>query len=410
MPRKPPFAPGRSTEPVTPEQRWQIAVIHSETASGLALGIAGFAAMLWANSPWHASYASLWHLPLSVPGAANAVGDLRSWVNDALMTLFFLVVGEELGREWREGDLRSLRSALFPLIGALGGMVGAAAVYLLAAAGAHQARGWGVPMATDIAFALSALALLGRAAPAGLRLFLLALAIADDVGSIISLAAFYSSHIAIVWLAGAMLLYAATAAMRRWVTAATPYLLAAVGLWIMLARAGVEPALAGAAIGFLMPARDGRSRFWSVSHLLSRFAVLPIFALANAGFAVQANLLSTRDGAANVLAGVAAGRVFGKLAGVLLFCWIAERLGLARRPRDVSWLQMAGGAAIAGVGFTVPLLFADAAFAGHADALHSAIAGLYLGSIAAFATGAAILLLAARQRSAPARNPVPRTE
>lgn len=378
--------------------------MRNEAAAGFALSIAALAAMLWSNSPWHATYESFWRLPVDVPGAAGAVTSLRGFVNQGLMTLFFLVVGEELGRERREGDLRSLRNALFPLLGALGGMVGAAAVYLAATAGAHQAKGWGVPMATDIAFALGALALLGRSVPAGLRLFLLALAIADDVGSIIVLAAFYSSHIAIGWLAGAVLLCGAAATMRRWVTAATPYLLTAAGLWIMLARAGVEPALAGVAAGLLMPPRTGRTRLWSASHLTSNFAILPLFALANAGFTLGPGLLTTYHGAANVLVGVAAARVVGKLAGILVLCWVAERLGIARRPGDVTWLQMAGGAAIAGVGFTVPLLFARAAFAGHPAVLDSATAGLYAGSIAAFMIGAAILVAAGRRRRVPSRR------
>ncbi len=399
MPPKLPINP--MSDPISdpPDERRWTSLIHNEAAGGLALALAALAAMFLANSPWHSSYASFWRFPVNVAGLNGSVTDLRGWVDQGLMTLFFLVVGEELGREWREGDFKHMRNALFPLIGALGGMVGAATIYLATTIGTDQAKGWGVPMATDIAFTLGALALLGRAVPSGLRMFLLALAIADDMGSIIMLAAFYPAHIDAIPLIAAFVLIAATALMRRWVSVTAPYLLAGAALWFLLARAGIEAALAGAAVGFLMPAGKRSDRLWSGLHFTSSFAVLPIFGLANAGFAIQAGLLSSRNGAAGVFAGIAAARVAGKLGGILLFCWLAVRLHAAHRPTGVSWLQIAGGSAIAGVGFTVPLLFARAAFAGHPVALNASKAGLYVGSLAAFLTGAAILLLAAKMRN-----------
>jgi NhaA family Na+:H+ antiporter len=398
-------------------------------------------ALAWANSPWRAAYDALWETPLAVRLGRFAIeADLRHWVDDGLMTLFFLVVGLEIKRELVAGELASWRRAALPVLAAAGGMAVPAAIYAAVNAGGPGAPGWGVPMATDIAFALGVLALLGPRVPSSLKVFLLTLAVVDDLGSIAVVALFYSRGVELGTLALAAGLLVVVAALVR---AGVWWLPLHVGLglavWLTMWHSGVSPALAGVAMGLLTPARptappevardvggalagqladdphpprlremlrEARGtvplaeRLAHDLHPVSAFLVVPLFALANAGISLERGALAGA-GAGAVLGGVVAGRVVGKLAGIAAATWLAVRLGLADRPEGASWAQLAGVATVAGIGFTVPLFVADLAFP---DGRFQAPVkvGLLAASVIAGAAGALVLWLAGRGRRARA--------
>jgi NhaA family Na+:H+ antiporter len=309
-------------------------------------------------------------------------------------------------------------------------MVGAAVVYVAVNHSPPGSRGWGIPMATDIAFALGALALLGRRVPGGLRLFLLTLAVADDIGSVVVLAAFYSSKLDVWPLVGAVLVVALlVVARRRWTGVAWPYLAGGVVLWALMAAAGVEPALAGVVVGVLIPSgmaaaprdpdgtagtprlpsgmaaapRDPADRVESMLAPVSAFVVLPLFALANAGVTIESTMLA-HPGATGVFVGIVLARLVGKMAGIALTCLLVVRLGVGRLPAGVTWGHMAGGAAVAGIGFTVPLLFAEQAFVGRPILVAASQAGLLAGSVSAFVVGALVLVVVDRRGQGRARG------
>jgi NhaA family Na+:H+ antiporter len=373
--------------------------LREETAGGAVLIAAAALALGWANSPWRDAYHALWQTVLEVRlGRFGLGGDLRQWVNEGLMALFFLIVGLEIKRELVDGELRSWRQAALPVIAAAGGMLVPAAIYAALNARGPGAAGWGVPMATDIAFALGVLALLGSRVPPVLKLFLLALAIVDDLGSILVVALFYSSELRPVALAVAAGLVLAVLGLRRARIAwSVPYVAAGVGLWLALHAAGVNAALAGVAMGLLAPARpftvpealhdrshalvedpgpaplrdmlrEARGTVSTVErlehdlHPLTAFVVVPLFALANAGVTLHTADLGSAGAA--VLAGVVAGRVVGKPVGILLALWLAVRLRLSSPLPGVTPRHLVGVGTVAGIGFTVPLFVADLAFPG----------------------------------------------
>jgi len=413
--------------------------LREEAAGGIVLMAAAAVALAWANSPWRAAYAALWETRVAFQlGRLTLETDLRHWVNEGLMTLFFLVVGLEIKRELVVGELRTWRGAALPVVAAAAGMAVPAALYAAVNAGGPGAAGWGVPMATDIAFALGVLALLGPRVPAALKVFLLTLAVVDDLGSILVVALFYSQGVSLAALAVAAGLLLLVAGLRR---ARVWWLPVHVGLgmalWLALWRSGVSPALAGVAMGLLTPARPTtppevvrdrgpvlaqeladdprppplremlREARGTVSlaerlahdlHPLTAFVVVPLFALANAGVTVDRDALAGA-GAGAVLAGILLGRVVGKLAGITAAVWLAVRLGLATTPGDASWRQVAGVATVAGIGFTVPLFVAGLAFpTGRFDA--AVKLGLLLASVLAGAGGALVLLAGGSNRRA----------
>jgi NhaA family Na+:H+ antiporter len=341
-------------------------------------------------------------------------------VDNGLMTIFFLAVGLEIGREVAEGSLRDRRNALLPVVAAGGGMAGAALVYLatltVLPSHANTARGWGIPMATDVAFTLGAIALLGRRVPQPLRVFVLALAVADDIGSVVVLALVASTKIHLAWLAGAVAVLGLTLLLRRklhhswW-----PYLVAALAAWYLFARAGIEPTLAGAFIGILVPvagaARAGQSLERPV-HMVSSYVVLPLFVVANAGVVVTGAVWHT-SGATSVVSAVITARILGKLLGITLAVALVVRLGVCGLPENTTWRHMIGVSVLCGMGITVPLLFAHAVF-GHAPILFSgAQVGLLLGTLGAALVGSAVLCsvrprpAATKPAPTPARATVP---
>jgi len=394
-------------------QRTLRGLVRAQSAGGMALVVATAVALAWANGPWQHSYDEVWGRPARLWLVGGAVPDVRAWIDQGLLTVFFLVAGLEIGRERVAGGLRSVRRAALPVLGAAGGMVGTAAVYVLAVHGGPGARGWGVPMATDIAFSLGALAVLGEAVPEGLRLFLLTLAIADDVGSVVVLAVGYATTVHVLPLLGAVAVVLAVAACRRWLAHPAWYALATAGSWVLLALAGIEPPLAGAFVGVLVPmtgrtgaARPPGLRLEARLAPVSAFAVLPLFALANAGVTVRAGLLGS-TGALAVFLAVVVARVAGKTLGITGTAVLSARARVGRLPPDTGWAQLVGGSAMAAVGFTVPLLFANVAFGDRPDLLSATKAALVVASVVAFAIGAPVLAAAWRF---PRRSASPRAQ
>ena len=369
-------------------------------------------ALAWANSPWGPSYESLWstRLDLGVEGW-HLPQDLRHWVNDALMALFFFVVGVEIKRELVAGELRDRRAAALPVAAAVGGMLVPALVYLAFNAGAETARGWGVPTATDIAFAVGVLAVAGAGVPSSLKVSLLALAIVDDIGAILLIALFYSG--ALSWPAavmGAALLGAMALLRKREVTRIPVYLLLGLGVWLATFRSGLHSTVAAVAVGLLAPATPpgGESADLSASHSTATrlldalhpwtsFVVIPLFALANAGVALSGDALGAAW-TSSVTIGIVVGLVLGKPAGILVGAWAGGKLGAAGLPEDATPSQAVGVASVAGIGFTVSLFMANLAFRTSAQ-VDEAKVGILAGSIVAGLVGAAVLRL-------PRRRPV----
>ncbi|CAA9272329.1 MAG: Na+/H+ antiporter NhaA type [uncultured Acidimicrobiales bacterium] len=376
--------------------------LETEASGGILLLAAALIALVWANSPWSASYQSLWHTDVRLNfGRYVLQGDLHHWVNDALMVVFFFVVGLEIKRELVEGKLRDPRTAAMPAIAALGGMVVPAALYILVTAGGEGSRGWGIPMATDIAFAVGVVALLGRRVPASLKLFLLTLAIVDDIGAIIVIGAFYSTDIQPQFFgAAAALIIVILLLSRSGVVWLAPYVVLGAALWLVTYASGVHATIAGVVLGLLTPARNmvpsSVARQWAadlddeptadeldamtrlarhsqspaerIAHVLhpwSSFLIVPIFALANAGVQIKSDSFDG-PGAAAVTGGVMLGLVAGKTLGITGAAWLATRLGIARLPEGANWGMMAAIACIAGIGFTVSLFVAELAFEGGA--------------------------------------------
>ena len=382
-----------------------VARLGADATAGVLLVVAALAGVTWASAA-PGSYAGVW-----VAGTVRRLGVLAvpggplGWVNDGGMALFLLVVGLELSRELRYGDLRSPRAAAVPVAAALGGMAGAGLAYVAVAHGGPPLAGYGVPMATDAAFAVGTLSLFGRRIPLGLRMFVLALAVADDLGSLAVLVLGYSERLdpARVAVAGAALLVGVAA--RRFCVA-HPALVAALGIvcWLALEGSGVEPALAGVLAGALVASSpDGSpTRLETALRPVVNGAVLPAFALANAGVAI--GTVSLGHGAGTVLGAILAARVVGKAAGITLAAVAAARLLGQRLPGGVGLRTLTGVAALCGVGFTVPLLVANRAFGGHPGLLAATRLGLLGGSLVALAAGAGLLLVGRRRAGSSERR------
>jgi Na+:H+ antiporter, NhaA family len=422
--------------------------LQTEVSSGVVLLAAALVALLWANSPWHASYEAFWGTTLRLEAGPIVVReDLRGWVNEGLLTLFLFVVGLELKRELTTGELRDARAVALPAVAALGGMLAPAAIYLLLNAGDASIRGWGIPIATDIAFALAILSLGARRAPRGPKAFLLTLAIVDDIGAIVVIATFYAGTLewAAIAVAGAGL--GAIVALQRIQVRFTPlYVALGVAVWAATFHSGVHATIAGVALGLLTPAvpfqrpaavsreahrvadqtvddpepPDADSPQWlrlaslsreavsplarleALLHPWTSFVIVPLFALANAGVFLEAEALGDAVTSPIVL-GIAFGLVVGKVLGITLVAWGATRIGLARLPDGVGWFEVLGVASVAGIGFTVSLFVAGLAF-GEGERLDAAKLGVLGASLLAGVLGAALLSAGRRRKRAGTRG------
>lgn len=380
-----------------------------EAAGGVVLGITALVALTWANTPWHGLYAALLDIPVTVQiGGLGLHKPLLLWINDALMAIFFLLVGLEIKREVIEGELSSVRQAALPCVAAFGGMLGPALVYAAINWSDPVAlRGWAIPAATDIAFALGVLALLGTRAPSSLKIFLLALAIIDDLGAIVIIALFYTEDLSLLSMGLAATGLAVLIALNlAGVKRVTPYALVGIFLWVCVLKSGVHATLAGVALGFAVPLRgrgkEGPSPLKQLEHALHpwvTFGILPVFAFANAGVSLTG--LSPSSLLEPVPLGIALGLFAGKQIGVLGSTWIAVRLGLGQLPSQATWLQFYGLALLTGIGFTMSLFIGTLAFGTPEYAVAVRI-GVLTGSIVCGVGGYLVLRLASN-------TPRPRT-
>jgi NhaA family Na+:H+ antiporter len=404
--------------------------LHIEAASGILLIIAAAAALIWANSPWAHSYESLWHTPLRIGiGEWTMEKSLHFWINDLLMSLFFLVAGLEIKREMVHGALSDIRRAALPLAAAIGGMLVPAAIYASLNMGGPGAHGWGVPMATDIAFAVGVLTILGRRVPPALRVLLLAFAVIDDLGAILVIAVFYTSSLAVdglVLAAGGVFLTWLFG--RMGVRPGAPLILPFLVIWAGLYRAGIHPSIDGVIVGLMVPARAwyGPTGFIRTArkaliefeekaeagetgaalieplqeigfasreavapvvrlehqlHSWVAYGIMPLFALANAGVALGGVDFS-EPGAFAVMSGVALGLLVGKPVGVLVCSWIAVRMGLCVLPQGVNWRGITVVGMAAAIGFTMAIFIAELAY-GDPDLLSVAKIGVLVATAVA---------------------------
>ena len=382
------------------------AFLHGEAAGGIVLIAAAALAMIAANWPVTAhGYEALLHAQIG-PTLAPALGPMtvHLWINDGLMALFFLLVGLEIKREFVGGRLASADRRRLPFIAAVAGMAVPALVFLLVAGDTPGLQpGWAIPAATDIAFAIGVLALLGSRVPSSLKLLLTTVAIVDDMGAVAIIAVAYTDSIRVLALAGAglalLVLYVLN---RRQVMALWPYLLVGAALWLFVLQSGVHATIAGVMTAMLVPIRRDAAgsplhRLEHALHPWSAFAIVPLFGFANAGVSLTGVGLETF--AQPLVLGIALGLFLGKQTGILAAIWGADRLGIARRPAGVSWGQLYGMALIAGIGFTMSLFIGGLAFADPAQ-IDAVKIGVLAGSIASALAGAAVLVIAGRRAHA----------
>ena len=409
--------------------------LRTEGAGGALLVAATVLALVWANSPWKGSYQSFWHTDIGVAvGSFDFTLDLRHWVNDGLMTLFFFVVGLEIKREITTGHLASRRAATLPIVAAIGGMAVPAVIYLLIA-GRDAPNGWGVPMATDIALAVGVLLVMGKKIPTSVRVFLLGLAVVDDIGAILVIAIFYSDDVSFRWLAiGAVLVGASVFVRIRKLWIVSVYVLLGTALWYALHEAGIHPTLTGVFMGLLAPAIP---RVWntyvdveevpeaafddarrlqqnaksSVSivewfeHLLhpwTSYLIVPIFALANAGIELSSDTFE-RVLTSAVGWGIFAGLVVGKPLGVMAASVFALRTGSADRPSLATTKMLLGAGHAAGIGFTVALFVAELAFTNETDLAEAKIA-ILAASIVSAVLSVGVLSTVKKHEPKPAKT------
>ena len=381
--------------------------LHVEASGGVVLLLAAIAALIWANSPWSDSYYNFWHTDIElVIGSYHMGGEshhltLETLVNDALMAIFFFVVGLEIKRELVSGQLKDPKAAALPVIAAIGGMVFPAVVYVAFNSSGDATSGWGIPMATDIAFAVGVISLLGDRIGRPLKVFLLSLAIADDIGAIIIIAIFYSSDLSLSWFITALIIMGIIILLRRLHIWYIPiYIALGTALWLATFESGVHATIAGVVLGLATPAKPQQTkeeglaalewlrdkgeniypvdvrltamelresqvsvaeRIESALHPISSFIIIPIFALANAGVNMGDGLL--QDAASSpVTWGVGLGLIIGKIFGITFMTWLGMKLPFTTAPSELNFLSLLGLAATAGIGFTVSLFITNLAF------------------------------------------------
>jgi NhaA family Na+:H+ antiporter len=379
--------------------------VRTEAGGGVLLLGATVVALLWANGPWHQAYHDLWHTELRIgPGRWAIHEDLRHWVTDGLMAVFFFVVGLEIKGEVTTGGPGARRSLALPTLAALGGMVVPALLFLAVVGAGPGSAGWGIPMATDIAFAVGVLSLLGSRVPSSLKSFLLTLAVVDDIGAIVVIAVVYSQGIALGWLAAALLTVGAVVT-ARWCGVRRPigYFPLALACWYCTYQAGIHPTIAAVALGLLVPGGPvvGGSTAEGLEarlHAWSSYVVVPLFALANAGIALSGAALA-EAARSRVTWAVAAGLFVGKATGITAGSWVALRSRVGRLPSGARPAHIVGTGGLGGIGFTVSLFITNLAFTSE-HLQDQAKVGILFGSTVSAVTGVAVLLrLGARRRS-----------
>ena len=378
------------------------ALLRNEAAPGVLLMLVAAAALIAANSPLEPAYHALFHDTLPWTPIAK-LSNAHLWINDAVMALFFFVVGLEIKREVLDGALAKAATRRMPVIAAAAGMAVPALVYLAVTRDVPGlARGWAIPAATDIAFAMGVIALLGRRVPPSLRLFLLTVAIVDDLGAVAIIALAYTAGLKLAWLGAAAAVLAGMALLARLrVERATPYVLLAVALWFAVLHSGVHATVAGVLAAFAIPLRPGLrghdSLLLRMEHALvpwSGFLIVPLFGFANAGVALggEASFLDPLP------LGIALGLLLGKQIGIFGSIVLAERLGVAKRPEGSSLMQVWGLSLLCGIGFTMSLFIGALAFPGSQPLIDEAKLGVLGGSLIAALAGFAVLWWAGRRR------------
>jgi len=415
--------------------------MHGESTAGIVLLISAVIAMIWANSAWSGSYHHLWEYKISIQAGEYGISKtLHEWINDGLMALFFFVIGLELKREIMAGELSDMGKAILPLIAALGGMLLPALIYFLFNPGGPQSNGWGIPMATDIAFALGIMSLLGNRVPLSLKIFLTALAIADDIGAVLVIAFFYTSDISMLSLGiGALFLMLLLAANYMGVRSTLFYgLVGIAGVWLAFLMSGVHATIAGVLAAFAIPARtkideekfiqvleDQLREFHAIPpndvtllepaqykviekinrltkaagtplqkleyklHSWVSYLVMPLFAFSNSGITLHAGFLNDVF-SSSITLGIIMGLVVGKFVGVLMFSWVAVKTKITTLPHGVTWKQIIGVALLAGIGFTMSLFITTLAFK-DVQLVTDAKLGIFIASIISGVAGYFVL-------------------
>jgi len=412
--------------------------IRVESLSGLLLFAATIIAILWANSPWAESYKAILNFKIGFGSEeGNLIKPLILWINDGLMAIFFFLIGLEIKRELRVGELNSLQKASFPLVAAMAGMIFPALIYFALNSNGETVNGWAIPMATDIAFSLAILKLLGNRAPLSLKIFLTAFAIVDDLGAVIIIAIFYSGGIQTTMLISALLIIAFMALLSKY-NLFSKYILLIGGfiVWVLFLKSGIHPTIAGVLLALTVPMSqkiDVQSFSQELDNLVARlkqsenrrdqllsseqieeldhihdwmnkvqsplqnlehrlhnyvaYFIIPLFAFANAG--IELNVVEQMN--LNLVFSIALALVLGKSVGIMLLCTLALKLKITQMPLGINRQQLLGASLLAGVGFTMSIFIANLAFAHQIDLLNSAKAGIILGSIIAGIAGYLVL-------------------
>jgi NhaA family Na+:H+ antiporter len=382
---------------------WLQDFIKQDSSSGILLMLAALLAMVMVNSPLNWLYGALLDTPVEIRvGALHLAKPLLLWINDGLMAVFFLLIGLEVKREFLEGELSRLDQIILPGVGAVGGMLVPAAIYYWLNQGDPLAlNGWAIPAATDIAFALGVLALLGERVPTSLRVFLMALAIFDDLGAVVIIAIFYTADLSLTSLLLALLAVTVMLGMNMLkVTRISAYMFVGTFLWVAVLKSGVHATLAGVIVGMMIPLRDTKNPDYSplktVEHGLHQwiaFFIVPIFAFANAGVCLEG--VSLEHLLEPIPLGIAGGLFVGKQLGIMLFCGLAILLGFAKLPNGASWWGFYGTSVLCGIGFTMSLFITSLAFeqGGTDQVVMGDRLGILLGSALSALVGYALLRL-----------------
>lgn len=359
----------------------------SEKSSGILLIICTVISLLLANSPVGENYTQFWHF--YVGGLS-----LEHWINDGLMAIFFLLIGLELERELYNGELSNFRNALLPILAALGGIAVPALIHFSLNAGTPEQAGIGIPMATDIAFALGILALLGSRVPASLKVFVVAYAVIDDLCAIIIIAVFYTAKLSVGYLIAALAVWGILILLNRFVRVMSliPYLIGGAVMWFLMLKSGVHATIAGVLLAFAIPFSakedDAKSPSHRLEHLLHKpvaFVILPIFALANTGIVIGADWTQNLTSANSL--GIIGGLVLGKPLGITLISLIAVSLAVCRLPLDLNWKHVFGAGVLGGIGFTMSIFITNLAFVGNAEAINASKMAILLASLIAGTVG-----------------------